>query len=51
MSTLVEKACIVCGQKSHRVDWQQAQFPACDSHSPTEVKEAIANVAATSAKV
>lgn len=35
------RTCIVCGAKSHRLDWQQAQYPACDSHSKAEVQAAI----------
>jgi hypothetical protein len=40
-ASLVEKACVVCGQKSHRVDWQNAQYPACDFHGKDEVQRAI----------
>jgi hypothetical protein len=37
----VERSCIVCGQKSHRVDWVNATYPVCDSHSKLEVQNAI----------
>lgn len=39
----IEKQCIVCGAKSHRLDWNTAQYPACDSHSKAEVQQAIAS--------
>lgn len=41
----VERICVVCGAKSHRMDWQNAQYPACDSHSKNEVQVAIARSA------
>lgn len=41
MTIVAEKSCIVCGLKSHRSDWQQAQYPSCDSHSRAEVQAAI----------
>lgn len=37
-----EVACVVCGQKSHRLDWQGAKAPACDSHSKEEIAKATA---------
>lgn len=40
----VEKFCIVCGQGSHRLDWQSRDNPSCDSHSPEEVKAALAKL-------
>jgi hypothetical protein len=36
--TLPAKSCIVCGQGSHRADWQGQQYPACDSHTKAEVQ-------------
>jgi hypothetical protein len=36
----VEKSCVVCGAKSHRIDWQTNPFPACDIHSKEEVDRA-----------
>ena len=38
----VEVACIVCGQKSHRGDWQSHPSPACDTHTKDEVEKAKA---------
>jgi hypothetical protein len=38
---LVERFCVVCGQGSHRADWQDASAPACDSHSKDEVAAAL----------
>lgn len=29
--------CIVCGEESHRADWQGKAAPACDSHSAAEI--------------
>ena len=39
---VVERFCVVCGQGSHRSDWAASPSPACDSHSETEVREAVA---------
>lgn len=36
------RQCIVCRLGSHRVDWAESRYPACDSHSSTEIKQAIA---------
>lgn len=36
------KFCVVCGMGSHRDDWADKPNPACDSHSPAEVKAALA---------
>ena len=41
-----EKYCVVCGQGSHRTDWQDAEFPACDTHSKEQVATAIAKATA-----
>ena len=35
-----EVACFVCGQKSHRADWQDGKEHACDSHSANEIVKA-----------
>ena len=43
-TAVVEKFCIVCGQGSHRLDWQSRDNPTCDTHSPDEVKAAIARL-------
>ncbi len=40
----VEKFCVVCGQGSHRLDWQSRDNPACDTHSTDEVKAALAKL-------
>jgi len=42
--TPVEKYCIVCGQGSHRLDWQSRDNPSCDQHSPSEVQAALAKL-------
>ena len=44
-TSLVEKTCVVCGLKSHRLDWQEKANPACDTHTPEEVKAALAKLA------
>jgi hypothetical protein len=36
ISNAVEKVCVVCGTKSHRLDWQLQDHPACDSHLQSE---------------
>jgi hypothetical protein len=28
-----EVACVVCGLKSHRSDWQNVKAPQCESHT------------------
>lgn len=42
-STLVDVKCVVCGQGSTRSDWQDGKPHACDSHSPAEVRAALAS--------
>lgn len=44
-----EQTCVVCGQGSHREKWVKGGvgakgtvFVACDSHSDTEIKAAVA---------
>ena len=37
----VERYCVVCGMGSSRDDWQGVDNPACDNHSPEEVKAAM----------
>lgn len=43
----VERACIVCGQGSHREDWikvkkvNDSTFVACDNHSDAEFSAAV----------
>ena len=34
---LKEVACVVCGMKSTREDWQDNPSPACDKHTKDEV--------------
>ena len=41
---VVERFCIVCGQGSHRLDWQSNTAPACDTHSKEEVAAAKAKL-------
>lgn len=31
------KFCIVCGQGSHRLDWQSNFYPMCDSHTDEDI--------------
>lgn len=38
------KLCVVCGMGSTRKDWQDLQYPACDSHSKEVVDAAIAKL-------
>ncbi len=45
--TPVEKYCIVCGQGSHRLDWQSRDNPSCDTHAPSEVQAALAKLGTT----
>lgn len=45
-----EVACVVCGMKSLREDWQDKDSPACDGHTPDEVKAASAARAAPPTK-
>ena len=37
----VERYCVVCGMGSSRDDWQGVANPACDNHTPEEVKAAV----------
>jgi len=41
---VVEKYCIVCGQGSHRLDWQSKDNPTCDTHTSTEIQAALAKL-------
>jgi hypothetical protein len=42
VKSAIHKACIFCGLKSHRHDWQDTPHPLCDNHTPEEKKMAIA---------
>lgn len=42
------QTCVVCGAQSHRTDWikKLLGFVGCDSHSDTEMKDAVAKASA-----
>ena len=43
---LKEVACVICGVKSHRLDWQDDKPHQCDSHEVVTAKAAPAPASA-----
>jgi len=48
---LKEVKCIVCGQGSHREDWQDNPSPACDNHTKEQIAAAPKPVRASPTSV
>lgn len=55
-SNILERTCVVCGAKSHRVNWvhekivKDTKYVACDKHSAAEFDKAVAGAEAIKAK-